>query len=57
MSNSGEMGLLRPSLQFTLRFFVPDNEMNDAIRRGHEEPIEIFPQLFHFIPPRNTVYP
>jgi hypothetical protein len=51
------MGLLRPSLQFTLRFFVPDNEMNDAIRRGHEEPIEIFPQLFHFIPPRNTVYP
>jgi len=56
MSNSGS-AWTQPPRQLTLGFFVTDDEMNDAVRRGHEEPIEIFPQLFYFIPPGNTVYP
>ena len=49
-------GAKAPPTFASLRFLVADDEMNDAVWRGHEEPIEIFSQLFDFIPPRDTVY-
>jgi hypothetical protein len=39
-----------------LRFFVTDDEMNDAVWRGHEEPIEILSQLLNFVAACNAVY-
>src|SRR5438309_1362524 len=54
--SGGRCASVPPSLQVALRFFVTDDEMNHAVRRGHEEPIEIFPQLFDLIPLRNAVY-
>jgi hypothetical protein len=39
-----------------LRFFVTDDQMNDAVGRGHEEPVEIFSQLFDVIASRYAVH-
>src|SRR5436853_7228530 len=44
------------AIDYVLGFFVADDQVNHAVRRGHEEPIEIFSQLFDFIPPRDAVY-
>ncbi len=35
--------------------FVADDEMDDTGRIGDPEAVEIFPQLFHFVAPRDAV--
>ena len=53
---------LTSSYRFTLRrcvrmalLFVTNDEMDDAIGRGDEEAVKIFPQLFDFIAARDSV--
>ena len=39
-----------------LCFLVSDDEMNHAVRRGNEEAVEIFAQLFDLIAPCDSVH-